>query len=367
MKTSCKHGSILPRGLKCDRGYLRIRIKEDGHWLPAIGCGPHTPKMEQIARLKLDDIRLKQKLGTLNLPQKIKRLRFCDALLVYHNKWFVDYRDPKTNKHRSAISTATTMSHLRALNSFFSDYFLDAITVKAILAYRKKRLEYDGVSHGTVNRDLAVLGSLLSKFKEWIEAEEISLIKMPVDKQGAACNPCTLIPDLEEMPRTIDYDYKDAIRRLYLASTELKDPGMWAIIETELDTTLRKNDLETYFKLEKQNGYVTLTQSKTGTKVTLPEIQHPNWANVFVNFDIRWDRIRKAAGYPTMWFRDLRKIGMLLLEELGHSPEDIASTAGHSDSKITKKWYLSGKFQADKNRPLIEARRKLIEEIKTLI
>jgi hypothetical protein len=54
MKSPCKHGSVLPWGLRCDRNYLSIRLKG-----PTLfkGCGYHTPENEKLAVLLLYKLR----------------------------------------------------------------------------------------------------------------------------------------------------------------------------------------------------------------------------------------------------------------------------------------------------------------------
>jgi integrase len=359
MRLPCKHGVVLPRALKCDRGYLVLRLKLDGRWLPGVHCGPHTPANEKAARLKLDEMRLKQKLGTLHIPNKVKRLKFELAKDLYYTKHFEEYRDPKTNEPRSAESKQTARSHLAAINSWFSDFYIDAITVRDLVLFRQKRLEVDGVANGTINRDMSVLASMLNMFRYWVEADEIEPVKLPINKEGAAHNPCELLPDLHEEPRK-RVATMDEIRRLLVSCDELKDGAMRSIILTEIYTSLRLNDLMKLENAVVNDDVIDLIQGKTRKDIQLPGDTKPNWSKVFTNFRSRWEAVRANAGIPDLQFRDLRKTSLQMLQGL-FSDEDIAKKAGHSSSVITKKWYLRN-TQAEETRPMFEAIKRKLQE-----
>lgn len=358
----CQHGVLLPRGLKCDRGYLIIRLKTaEGPFNQ--GCGPHTPAMEKTARLALENIRVQQKLGKFNLPSKIKRIRFDDAADVYQQKHFVEYRDPVSNAPRSPQSIKTNRSRMAALKSYFGNYYLDAIMLPALKAYRKKRLEYDDVANGTVNRDMAILSSMINCFKSWNLAKEIEPVALPKDETGQFINPCQFLPDLNEVPRNRIASLHE-LKLLKEACFMLKDPGMWSIIGTEFVSCLRKADLKTYLMTESDSGVVTIEQSKTGMSISLPKLQRPDWAKVWTNFDARWEKVRVAAGVPDLQFRDLRKTGLRMAHGLGFSISDVANLAGHADSKTTTKHYLDlTKAKADGNALLMQALEKQLEGI----
>lgn len=352
MKHPCIHGSLLPLGLICDRGYLHIRLKTERGPFNR-GCGPHTSSNEKIGRLALDDIRVKQRLGTFNL-QVVTRIKFSEAMEIYWERHFIKYRDPRTHQPRSK-SSLNTLSAIRALRSWFDEYYVDAIGLKELMRYRKKRLEYDGVANGTANREMATLGSFFNMWERWIAAEEVDEVKLPKK------NPCMLLPDLEELPRDRVASL-DELRALKQACIGLNDLPLWTVIETEIHTSLRKSDLMKLEAVEANaDGSITLTQGKTGTNISLPASAKPNWSKIFTNFDSRWDRARRLALCPDLQFRDLRKTGLRLLET-DFTPDQIASKAGHSDSKITKKWYLKGN-QASTIAPMIEATKKILESL----
>jgi len=336
------------------------------------GCGIHTPQNEEVARLALDDIRLKQRLGTFNLRPAAYRMKFAEARRIFWQKHFVEYTNPKTGKPRGK-DYANNRSTLSALGSYFDNYYIDAIRLKHLILYRKKRLNYDGVANGTVNKELAILSSLINMFRFWIESEIIDPIKMPVDKNGAAINPCALLPDLEEIPR--HYPYRpEILKALKAAAYARNDEGMWLIIETELHTSLRKNDLQRLGDIEERDGLITLTQSKTGTKITFPAIVKPRWSSQpFVNFDDRWEATRLKAsqiltqsgeqGCLDMQFRDIRKWGLKVLETQ-FTADELSKKAGHSSSAITKRWYLDGdRSQAQTIAPMVQATQKILDEI----
>jgi integrase len=172
------------------------------------------------------------------------------------------------------------------------------------------------------------------------------------------------LEDLEETPRNRVASAEE-LRRLNTACYELGDSSFWSIIGTELTNCLRKADLKTYLMAESENGMVTLTQSKTGLKISLPKEKHPDWAKIWTNFDSRWEKIRRQAGCQDLQFRDLRKTGLrLAAEEEGVSISDVAGLAGHSDEKTTKKHYLNmNEVQGRRNTELVDVLAKRLKAI----
>jgi hypothetical protein len=365
MRKPCPHNVLLPRGLKCDRGYLVLRVKQDGRWAPCRGLGPHTSSNEKAARLVLEDIRLKQKLGTFSIPSRTKRIKFKDARAIFLKRHFIDYRDPATNQSRSPQSIITTTSHLGTLGLYFDEIYLDAIQVPLLKLWRQKRLEYDGVAGSTINRQLAMMSSLINMFKTWVESDEVAPVKLPVDKEGKFSNPCLFLPDMQEKPRKLPLntfeELLDAVKRLKQACRELHDMPMWTVINTALESSLRLDDLRNLGEAAREGDALVLEQGKTGREIRLPGDMEAaiDWKSTFTNFRNRFDDIRMAAGMPWLWFRDLRKISLQLLQEQ-FTDRQLADKAGHEDESVTRKWYLANR-QAEKMRPMIEATRRLLE------
>lgn len=351
----------LPKGIRVNHGYVEVRIFPDGKQYSRT-FGKDTPLARQLATIHLNEKRKEIFMGTFNVS-KVGRILVSDALDLFFDKHFKNYQHPETNEARSKESCTNTKSIIRLLKSFFEKYFVDELDVKALKEYRQQRIEFDDLANGTVNRELVILGSMINCFRLWVESDEVKPVRLPADKSGAAVNPCEVLPKLTERPRKRVASATE-LAALYRACFALGDAAMWSIIETELDTTLRYSDLMKLETVEVVNNQITVRQGKTGNDVNLPGIVKPVWSKVFINFRSRWEAVRDKAGCPDLQFRDIRKTGMQMLEQLGFSAEDIALTAGHSSKAITQKWYLAGTANAKKALPLVEARRALIEEIK---
>lgn len=359
-KKKCEHGKILPRGLRCDRGYLVIRLETD-HGEYFKGCGPHTKESEGAARAELGRIRERQYLGTFGLPEKTKRLKFDEAAKIFHQKHYVDWRDPKTYQPRGKKSISSNQSRMRVLGEYFDGYWFDAITLKDLKEYRKQKIEFDDQSAATLNRDMATLSSMYVEFERW-NAEEPGQpqVRLP------AKNPCKLLPDLEETPRT-RVPTIDELKRIKYACGWFNIPSMWTAIETTLCTSLRLNDLRQFAVAVARDGVVKITQSKTGKPISFPESARPEYTKAMVNFTGRWKKVVGFAGCPDLWFKDLRKFGPQYLQEEKdesgkprYSEKDLADLLGN-DEKTARRWYLKDTSH-EQRASMVEATKKMIED-----
>lgn len=353
MKRYCEHQVLLPRGLTCAKGYLSIRLMIRDR-LYTEGVGAHTPETFKLATMRLAKLQEDQLLGRFDIESKKARITVAQAIELYWQKHFVEYRDPETHAPRSKDSITTAKSHLWAFKRFAGRLWLDTLLPKDIRSYRAYRLEFDHSKAGTVNKDMAYVNSMLNMFKQWNIEKEIEPVQLPAE------NPCQFVPDMKEIPRDRVASI-DELRKLKQSCKDLNDMAMWSIIETELYTSLRLNDLQKLEHAEVENGIIALTQGKTGTGIKLPGEVKPNWSKVFTNFRSRWERTRSHAGIHDLQFRDLRKTSLRLVEDQFTS-EQLANKAGHSSDKITKAWYLKG-LQAEKMRPVIEATKRIVENL----
>lgn len=357
MKNKCPHGSKLPKGLVCDRGYLAIRLfTPKGRYYRA--CGPHTKEMEKIGVIALNQIRESIYLGTFGIAPKTTRTRFKDARATFLRLQYIEYRDAETHERRGHKSIVSARAILNNLGEYFDGFWLDVITLKDIKAYRKQRLEIDEVVGSTVNREMAVMASIFNCFERWIAEEEITPITLPPK------NPCSMLPDMVEESRERVASVPE-LRALKAACVELNDQSMWSIICTEMETGLRLNDLMRLPNCEIVNGQIILRQGKSKKDLRLPEMAMPHWSKVFVNFTNRWEKVRACAArsipeIATLWFRDIRKTG-LRRHQGRHSDEVIAKLAGN-DVKVTQRWYLDDKT-AEEVRPMIEETRQFLQEL----
>lgn len=350
MRKPCPHGSVLPRGLKCDRGYLFIRVfTEEGKYQR--GCGAHTPQTEKLATMALNKVREQLFLGAFKLPKKQARWKFKQAAEYYYQRHFIDYRDPNTHKPRSTSTLRTTPYVLNMLVDYFGDFYFDAVTVKTVKAYKTHCVEFEGISGATFNRRKALLSSIFGMIRQWVKEEDMEIIRLPED------NPCDFVPDLSETPRTRVASIEE-LKRLKAACFELNDPGLWSIIYMELDSGLRLGDLEKLPQAVEKNGVVAVTQGKTGNTFYLPAIVKPKTASVFENLRKRFVAAREKAGLQDLQFRDLRKTAANMLKKIGGTLDNMKDALGHASSKTTERHYVLP--DGEKLRPLIEKRRELI-------
>lgn len=354
----------LPRGIRINHGYVEVRIFPKGSRPYYKTFGKDSPIARQLAAIHLNEKRKEILMGTFNIV-RVGRIKVSDAFDVFIKRHFENYRDPQTNEPRSKDSIINSRTLVKAPIDFFGKEYLDTLTVKSLREYRQQRTEFDDMANGTVNRELVMLSSMINCFRLWIELGEIKPVRLPTDKMGAAINPCELLPKLIERPRDRIASRGELIS-LYRACAANNDMSMWSIIETELDTTLRYSDLMKLETVEIVDDQITIRQGKTGNIVKLPANAKPQWHRVFTNFRHRWEIVRSTAGCEDLQFRDLRKTGLRMLEELGYSADDITLTTGHADKGVLEKWYLSGSAKARKALPLIEARRAVIAGLKTL-
>jgi integrase len=348
MRKPCSHNIILPRGLECNRGYLFVRIFPDKKSLLK-GCGQHNKANQKTAELLLNDYRQKIALNSFELPKQLKRLTFSEAWGVFFKHHYEEYRHPSRNTPRSEGSKASAIGAYSTLAKLLGNPFFDAITAEDIRVKVK-----EGISHpATMNRYKGVLSSMFSILKRLSEDGRIEPVKLPKE------NPCNFVPDLEEKSRDRVASTEE-LKKLKEACFSLNDPGLWNIILTELDTTLRLGDLKRLDGIETKNGYITIKQGKTGKDITLPDMPKTARGSIFTNRRKRFEKAIEKSGLMNLQFRDLRRTGADMLKKLGYSKELIKDTLGHSSSDTTEK-YLNWKDPAA-IRPLIEARREHLKQ-----
>jgi integrase len=363
MRKECPHGVLLPRGLKCDRGYLSLRLKQDGRWIPQRGLGPHTPTYEKAARLILDDIRLKQKFGTFAIPVKSKRLKFKDVAWMFFRQHFELWRDPTTHAPRSHSSILNTKYMIKYIVEYFGEFYFDAIKPKDVKEFKTDVVEFDDLAPGTFNRRKGLLSSMFTAVTQWVKTEEMEAIKLPPE------NPCDFVPDLEETPRK-RLASRQELSAIKKACLLLGLPQFWNLIYISLDTNVRLGDLESVLAAEAKEGFIEIKQHKTGRAIMMPALEQTKQA-VYKARRYRWEQVRAKASeiliqegempcHDLQW-RDLRKTGINMLEGLGASVQNQQDAAGHASSKTTERHYRQAKPVALV--ALSEAKRKILDSL----
>lgn len=363
MRKLCPHGVLLPRGLKCDRGYLSLRLKQDGRWMPQRGLGPHTPSYEKAARLVLEDLRLKQKLGTFAIPVKSKRMKLKDVAWIFFRKHYELWRDPSTLAPRSPSSIMNTRSMVKSVVEYFGEFYFDAIKPKDVKEYKTDVVEFDDLAPATFNRRKAILSSIYTNVTNWVKTEEMEAIKLPGD------NPCDFVPDLTEVPRK-RIASRQELSAIKKACLLLGLPQFWNLVYVTLDTNVREGDLESILAAESKEGFIHITQHKTGRALIMPALEQTK-QTVYEARRYRWEAVRAKASeiliqegampcHDLQW-RDLRKTGINMLEGVGASVQNQQDAAGHASSKTTERHYRTAKPVALV--ALSEAKRKILDSL----
>ncbi len=351
MRKACSHGVILPRGLKCDRGYLFVQIFPDNK--PVLkGCGLHTKANQKIAEMLLNDYRQKIALNSFELPKKLRSLSFTEAWAIFYRYHYEEWKHPTRNTPRTGSSKASAIGAYTTLKELIGNPGFHSITAEDVRTKIKDAMIARGFSPASMNKYKGVLSSMFTVIKRLMADGRIEAIRLPKD------NPCDFVPDLEENARERVASTED-LKKLKEACFALNDEGLWSIILLELDTTLRLGDLKRLQGVTVKDGYVTLKQGKTGREITLPEMQRTSRGAVFTNRRKRFEEARDKAGLVGLQFRDLRRTGADMLKKLGYSKELIKDTLGHASSNTTER-YLNWKDGAA-IRPLIEARRTYLK------
>lgn len=355
MRKHCPHGAILPRGLKCDRGYLVLTVRHKGRLVDNPGCGPHNAEAQVYAVERLGAIRseiLRGKFGYMpDLPEKT----FKEVVNIYFKYWPLEREGDGSLKH-SAGSVADCKSAVeRNLIPYFGNTKFHEIRSIDIEKRRDARLAGvkgpDGqwitepVLGTTVNREHSPLGSIFSHIETWMALEKIPKFKIP------AKNPCLAASKAEmRTHERLLTDYE--IQKLRLACFTLKDPDAWEICKMILKSVLSVGDLKNL----DVGQTINLERGKTGVPINIPitVLQKLNWTN----WRTRWERVRQMAGFSTdkkskdyVDAKVLRKTGINeVRRKLGI--EAAGNYAGHASSKTTERHYkvVSG----EENRPAAE-------------
>jgi integrase len=342
---------VLPRGLKCDRGFLCIRIKNPKYFK---GCGPHTRQNEVYAIDDLAQVRRDIRLGVFVQKLKEKRRKFEDVVYkVYLPRWEAERNPDGSPKHKhKAIQNQKSMIKV-SLIPWFGKMYFDEIKAKNVLEWREWRMKNEVIGT-SVNREQAVLSPIFNSVERWVKTEMIDPFKLPVE------NPCQYVEKakLRKRKRVLSTTELKSIKEQAYA---LGDPDLWTIIKYALTSTLRKSDLE---RLE-VGLEIDLTQNKTGYPINLPitVLTNLNWTN----FRKRWELVREKAklDFPkedprNVEFRDLRRTGANILKQRGYSTKIIGEVLGHQNESTTT-IYLTP--QKEHLKPVVDELKSIVDAI----
>ncbi len=350
MKKPCPHGTSLPKGLICDRGYLFIKTYHKKQ-LHLQGCGPHTPKLEKLAIGSLYKIIEQKYLGVFGKAKTEDRMKFADALDIYYlHEW-------EKNPARNDNTRYNCRVRITQFKTMLGHFWTDEITGADILVWRQKR-DRQGVKSSTTNKDQRILSAVFNSLRRLIETQTIAGFKLPPE------NPCKFV----KKPSEEKYARERVPSKLELSKAKRwcteNDTELWRILEWAILTGRRKSELRALRAGDRVEGI----QGKTGQRFKLPLVldQALNW----VNFDTRWERLQNAVGWqryldnghtinPThTTFHDFKHIGPTVLAELGHSNAVIQAFTQHSDPKMSDRYTNMRSLQ-----PVVDAIRNELASI----
>ena len=340
----CNHGAILPRGLKCERGYIFIRVfPKDSAGRPYLkGCGPHTKENQKIAKILLDKIRGDIFLGNFDLKKELPSMPFEKAArLVIAND--------TDEKGKRRYSEAAKDSIERVMIPYLGNYALDQITPAVIANWRshtgkRKKLDGSPISYSTVNKYQRILSGLISAIIKAVRLEKdwMPKIKLPVDPETKQIhNPCRYVTQPSE--ENLSRDRVPSLQEKYAAQDwcEKNNPALWESIVQATAMMLRKKD----FQFVQETGTTKGTQAKTGRKFVV-HCAFPKPVN-YSRHD--WEALQEAMGWKekledgsdnpkhTVW-HDLRHWAGTILADNGFTGKQIQKAFDHASPEMSDRY-----------------------------
>jgi integrase len=320
---SCFPNESLPRGLRCNKGYLELYIARNGQ-LVVEAFGKDNKDHRKFAKIRLAELTVQLQRGTYKAPSSEVELTTAEALDIFYR-----LHGPNLTSEKARIECQYALFQLKAAvghilwHELNYQHCQESIYQAAI---------DKGLKNSTIRKRFMWLSLAWTKFNFWNETvptklkqrvkmqtkNPVTLAKESIGRRGLSVAHLarTRVPSREEVK---------AAKAWCMAN----DPELWQAIKQAVILALRKQDL---IKAQTLNGPVHLTQSKTGKPINIPfVIQRPV---SFVNFRNRWDRLREAmnwhvVGSPThTTWHDMRHMAATILAELGYSMDIISEALG---------------------------------------
>lgn len=353
----CNQGHNLPRGLKCDRGYLVLTIRHEGRIVAHPGCGLHTKQAEVLAKERLFKIRSEIERGKFGYEPELPEKTFEQVVPIYLKFWTAERNGDGTLKHNERAIKETEWAILRNLNPFFGKMKYHLISATDVERRREQRIQ-EGVLGTTVNREHVPLSSIFTHIARWMELGRIEKFKIP------AKNPCEAATKAElRVHEKILTDYE--VKKLFNACRKLDDLDGLEICKLILKSVLSIGDLK---RLE-AGQTIDLERAKTGVPVKIPItlLEPLRWTN----WPTRWKRIRREAfGDQALDRHSPEYVDAKVLRKTGLNWQvgkfDIKLTsqyAGHASTKTTEAIYIQK--QAEKLRPVAEFMDQRVKELES--
>ena len=312
-------------------------------------CDKRWPDGCRIVRACGNRTQAKQLLDRINASiadgtwQKLKeQLKLRDRGTLTLEEFSKIYMEEYSKVRNKKKSWLRKQSSLNALNRYMGTLDLNAISPSYLHNYVRKRKQ-EGLSEGTINKDLNTVRHLLGYAKECgvIESNPLEQFKNLRENQ-------------KERPRFTD-EQVDAVigavkpecRPLFIFIRETGCRREEALslkhwqIQKESDMVVFSDNTKS-----KKYRYAPLTEAALEAVNVLPPIQGCPY--VFYNLksqdrwhDCRkpWEQAREKVGLPQILVKDLRRHYAINLAEDGANMHDIQSVLGHASVTTTEKHY----------------------------
>lgn len=342
----CRHGVQLERGLRCDHGYIQVRLEHIG---VIKNFGPHTKDSEAVAKIYLAERRREILLGKAGIKPEAPRKRFDDVLKLHGPLWAAETDGDGRPKHNAYSIHVYNRIVRGAIRPTFKDRWFDEIRPIEINNWREMLIRDRSISGTTVNRYQNVLSGIFTDTIKWIKAEKLRpAFRLPAE------NPCHSA-DKAEMKKRERVFSEYELKKLKLAFATLGDNDGWEICKLALKSVLSLSDL----KALEVGQVIDTERTKTGVPIRLP-VTVLTKLN-FTNWRYRWAAAVKKAGLEDAQFRDLRKTGINALTGKGFDQKLVSQFAGHASTRTTESVYQLR--QSEKLKPLADTQEQWVEGI----
>lgn len=333
-----------------------------------IRIGEHPAVSPTEARKAAEELIAKARLEVLPLKKERERWTLRKFLDQHYLPW----------AEQSLKDPAGQRGQLRRFIDW-EQLFLDEIDKRRIESWRTKRLT-DGVTPGTINRNVVVIRAVLSKAVEWDFLEHHPLAGLRKLKTDTSSKPRTLTDDdrvklfaaLEER----DYRLADERRsanswregRRYPLLRELTYYGdhLTPIVMTAYHTGMRRGEIFSmqWSDLDLKGQLITIRAENAKTSQTrIVPVNEPlldvltKWREqvggdegyVFPgrqgarmnNFNNSWEKLRRDRGLWQVRFKDFRSDFGSRLANNGVDLSVTQRLLGHSSPVVTMRYYVT--------------------------
>lgn len=325
------------RGVVLDRGYVLVRFWPWGRKnKPYVEhFGPATDDNIKIANYKMREYRNKVALGSFDIERPAVPMLFKEAWPVF------------LKNHKAVLSV-----YGAALVPFFGSYYLHDITPQLVKDWRKAREKE--VTFATVNKNQAILSSMLERFKEWNAVGGIFADKVKIPAE----NPCQYVTKPTERHRArkrrLSPEEWDRLNP-FLAKPIIDHRGLkldagWLldICKMALYSSLRLKDVLQLSGKEIAGDVLADLQAKNAEKGIMYEVPLTESLRAIalriaarprVNPGVVQKYFRLACAEAQVLdctIRDLRRTGLSWLDKHGTRRTVVRDRAGHADAKTTE-------------------------------